>query len=97
MTHVASLPDGWQHLESVVLADEYRIRVQTLRSVPNSIRNEYARIQTFDDDYAFAGSVAQRYRQIGNAVPVLLAYRVGARIVEFLERHARSAPALVEA
>jgi len=58
---------------------------------------EYARIQTFDDDYAFAGSVAQRYRQIGNAVPVLLAYRGGVRIVEFLERHARSAPALVEA
>ena len=58
---------------------------------------EYARIQTFDDDYEFAGSVAQRYRQIGNAVPVLLAYRIGVRIVEFLELHANLAPALVEA
>ena len=30
---------------------------------------EYARIQTFDDDFIFCGSISSMYRQIGNAVP----------------------------
>lgn len=30
---------------------------------------EYARIQTFPDDFFFSGSVSSMYRQIGNAVP----------------------------
>tara|TARA_B110000259_G_C13737030_1_gene290912 strand:- start:335 stop:493 length:159 start_codon:yes stop_codon:yes gene_type:complete len=30
---------------------------------------EYARIQTFPDDFMFAGSISSMYRQIGNAVP----------------------------
>jgi len=34
---------------------------------------EYAAIQTFPRDYVFCGSIASRYRQIGNAVPCVLA------------------------
>lgn len=30
---------------------------------------EYARIQTFPDDFMFSGSISSMYRQIGNAVP----------------------------
>ena len=38
---------------------------------------EVARIQTFPDDFEFCGSNSAGYRQIGNAVPVLMAYNIG--------------------
>ncbi len=42
---------------------------------------EYARIQQFPDDWVFCGSIADRYRQIGNAVPVGLGEAVGRAIL----------------
>lgn len=38
---------------------------------------EYARVQQFPDDWRFAGALLDRYRQIGNAVPVDLGAAVG--------------------
>jgi DNA (cytosine-5)-methyltransferase 1 len=38
---------------------------------------EIKRLQTFPDDWSVRGTVEQQWRQIGNAVPPLLAYRVG--------------------
>lgn len=49
---------------------------------PLSVR-EYARIQTFPDTYVFHGSTAQQYKQIGNAVPVRLAYHLAKRLNDF--------------
>jgi len=61
---------------------------QTERCHPDETRpftvREYARIQTFPDDWAFFGSTAQQYKQIGNAVPVNLGQEVGYSIVKFL-------------
>lgn len=61
---------------------------QTERCHPDETRpftvREYARIQTFPDDWQFSGSIAQQYKQIGNAVPVNLAREVGYSIVRFL-------------
>ncbi|MDU4938229.1 MAG: DNA cytosine methyltransferase [Clostridium sp.] len=37
---------------------------------------EVARIQTFPDNFRFLGSNSACYRQIGNAVPVLMAYNI---------------------
>lgn len=37
---------------------------------------EVARIQTFPDNFIFKGSNSSAYRQIGNAVPVLMAYNI---------------------
>jgi DNA-methyltransferase (dcm) len=61
---------------------------QTERCHPEETRpftvREYARIQTFPDDWEFFGSVGQQYKQIGNAVPVNLAKEVGYSIVSLL-------------
>jgi DNA (cytosine-5)-methyltransferase 1 len=61
---------------------------QTERCHPEATRpltvREYARIQTFPDDWRFAGSVGQQYKQIGNAVPVNLGFAVGRRLVALL-------------
>lgn len=38
---------------------------------------EYARVQQFPDDWRFAGTLLDKYRQIGNAVPVDLGAAVG--------------------
>lgn len=45
---------------------------------------EAARIQTFPDDYIFTGPQNAWYAQIGNAVPVKLAYVIGCAIKKFL-------------
>ncbi len=37
---------------------------------------ECAIIQTFPDDFVFHGSLGNMYKQIGNAVPVLLGKRI---------------------
>lgn len=52
---------------------------------PLSVR-EYARIQTFPDNWKFVGSVSSQYRQIGNAVPVNLAYHIGKCLIAMLDR-----------
>lgn len=41
---------------------------------------EAARFQCFPDDYLFCGNKSDLLKQVGNAVPVLLAYQLGKRI-----------------
>lgn len=43
---------------------------------PLSVK-EYARIQQFPDEWKFIGTMASKYRQIGNAVPIGLAAALG--------------------
>jgi site-specific DNA-cytosine methylase len=57
-----------------------------LKNIKSNLNiREYARIQTFDDDYDFVGSVSSQYKQIGNAVPVELARQMGECILKVLE------------
>ncbi len=51
---------------------------------PLSVR-EYARIQTFPDDWIFEGSTSAQYKQIGNAVPVNLGYYMGLAAITMLD------------
>ncbi len=63
---------------------------QTERCHPDETRpftvREYARIQTFPDDWKFAGSISSQYKQIGNAVPVNLGKELGYSIISFLNK-----------
>lgn len=47
---------------------------------------EAARIQSFPDSFQFAGSEADAYRQIGNAVPPVLFWHISKRIAEYLKQ-----------
>ena len=62
---------------------------QTERAHPEENRplnvREYARIQSFPDEWDFSGGVGQQYKQIGNAVPVNLAYHMGKCIAAMLD------------
>lgn len=68
---------------------------QTERCHPKETRpltvREYARIQTFPDEWEFAGSVSSQYKQIGNAVPVNLGYHIGLAARKILGSPAKSA------
>ena len=63
---------------------------QTERCHPDETRpfttSEYARIQTFPDDWEFQGSQTSIYRQIGNAVPVNLAEQLGMSLMRLLNK-----------
>jgi DNA (cytosine-5)-methyltransferase 1 len=52
---------------------------------------EIKRLQTFPDDFALAGTVEQQWRQIGNAVPPLLAEAVGRALAAQLRTAMRRA------
>jgi len=59
-------------------------RCHPIETRPLNIK-EYMRIQSFPDDYIFTGSIAQQYKQIGNAVPVKLAEKLAQCIKNVLQ------------
>jgi len=64
---------------------------QTERCHPEETRplniREYARIQTFPDSWQFMGSISSQYKQIGNAVPVNLAFHIGICVIKMLDKN----------
>lgn len=59
-------------------------RCHPLEARPFTVR-ENARCQSFPDDWKFCGSVSSQYKQVGNAVPVNLAFEIGKKLKEALE------------
>lgn len=66
-------------------------RCHPLETRPLSVR-EYARIQTFPDNWVFQGSMSDKYKQIGNAVPVNLAWAVGRSLIRLFNDIQRIMP-----
>ena len=62
--------------ENMLVIDDGSVRYFTVR--------ESARIQTFPDGFKFHGSWTETMRQLGNAVPVLLAQCVASSVAEKL-------------
>ncbi len=58
---------------------------------PNGLRRmtvrESAWVQTFPHDFIFFGSVNSQYRQIGNAVPVIYAEKLGTMLTKVYEKY----------
>lgn len=62
-------------------------RVQFHYKLPRRLTvRECARLQTFPDNFFFNFSATTNVMQIGNAVPPLLAHRVGSSIASFMEK-----------
>ena len=59
-------------------------RCHPLEPRPFTIR-ENARCQSFPDEWQFCGSIGSQYKQVGNAVPVNLAYDIAKQIRKALE------------
>ena len=70
-----------------VLTDWHTMRQKIHPSQNRSFSvREVARFQTFPDDFRFMGNINDKYKQIGNAVPVLLAKLLAERIYEELSK-----------
>lgn len=53
--------------------------------------SEIKRLQTFPDAFELAGTIEQQWRQIGNAVPPMLAAAVGRSVAEAIGAKLRDA------
>ncbi len=73
---------NWDRPSDTITATQPEIHVNKKRRL--SVR-ECAILQSFPDDYVFTGSLNAQYRQVGNAVPVLLANKIANCVKEMLE------------
>ena len=73
---------NWDRPSDTITATQPEIHVNKKRRL--SVR-ECAILQSFPDDYIFTGSLNAQYRQVGNAVPVLLANKIAIGIKEMLK------------
>lgn len=64
-------------------------RCHPIETRPLTVR-EYARIQTFPDEWQFSGPLSAKYKQIGNAVPVNLSWAIGRALIRLFNQIAEN-------
>lgn len=72
---------NWDRASDTITATSPEIHVNKKRRLS---ARECAILQSFPDDFIFYGSLNSMYRQIGNAVPVLLAEKIAKCIIQML-------------
>ena len=72
---------NWDRPSDTITASQPEIHVNKQRRL--SVR-ECAIIQTFPDNFVFYGSLASMYRQVGNAVPVLLSKKIAKEVIKII-------------
>ena len=70
---------NWDRPSDTITATSPEIHINKKRRL--SVR-ECARLQTFPDDFVFVGTIEKKYRQIGNAVPVMLSELIAREIYQ---------------
>jgi DNA (cytosine-5)-methyltransferase 1 len=79
MAHLGK--DGYSHIHY----DDRQARTISVR--------EAARLQSFPDGFVFNGSMNSAFKQIGNAVPPLMAYQLALTLKRILQNSTPSAGA----
>ncbi|QVQ57093.1 methyltransferase [Anabaena phage Elbi] len=89
----SSYPEGYRESSGRRIKPVYNDvcpTVITKQRLIHPVHNRYltsrecARVQSFPDDFIFASSIQQSQKEIGNAVPPLLAYQLAKEIIEVL-------------
>lgn len=80
-------PDGYSHTVVAHISKDghyyiYPTPNPTIENVRSITVREAARLQSFPDDYFFEGNRGAAFKQIGNAVPVVLAYKIAKEILK---------------
>lgn len=80
----------WDAPSNTIPAHLYKDGLRHIHPDPDQSRTitprEAARLQSFEDDFCFLGSMGDQYRMIGNAVPPEFARRLALAIKEFLKK-----------
>lgn len=81
----------WDKPSNTIPAHLYKDGLRHIHPDPEQKRTvtvrEAARLQTFDDDFEFLGSMTDQYKMIGNAVPPKLAKIVALSVAEILKKY----------
>lgn len=81
----------WDKPSNTIPAHLYKDGLRHIHPDPDQARSitvrEAARLQSFDDDFVFMGSMTDQYKMIGNAVPPKFAKAVAMAVSELMEKY----------
>lgn len=81
----------WDKPSNTIPAHLYKDGLRHIHPCTKQLRTltvrEAARLQTFDDDFEFLGSMTDQYKMVGNAVPPKLAKIIALSVAEILEKY----------